>query len=866
MAEDTNLTNEGFLARFFQRDSDTLGRFSNTGLLMFADFHEWGDSYDPATGATGRIEGETYDAQTDSFEPNCTVGTPVFNGRLSGLWDCVERAWPEDIAAMYRAMRAAGFNAETMWEMYQSFRTQWCEALYNVDAMGYANTGRFDMAYGDKNEAMRQFFTARFRYLDSKYGANTSAPLEFRLWGNGKGIALRYYCPIYASMNWGAGGIIAERAITPGEPSYFPNPGVTFNETTVTCYNADLITEISTYTELPDGSRVEGGLEDLATRSTVSGLAGCRRLKKLVFDFSGREANTNLDGRVLDACKSVALRKMVVRNCPNVTGHADFKSQVIEEIDFRGTDVSGVTVPETDTLTILRYGENVTEIRLSHLGGLATLTADGVGCLGVISMHDCPKVDIRALLNEALRGTALREVSLTGIDWKSYPVANLEKLADLGAELTGSIALAAADNMSFALKRKCLEVWGDIDDEDNPLHISYTKRPVDIIRISGAGYFAEPGDYQLQVISDDPYANDFVKIEWEISANSYAEIDTLAGRVHVNRVGTAELAPTATVTVTVTKSDGTTVSKSATVGFYERDAEVGDYVYADGSYSAELDVTRGPIGICFYTNPENRKERLCMALKRLGTYAWGLYVSGVKNVMLQNYPTYKVYDVPTLVNKNGVNITAAEYRDETLAGDADGYKVLPVTNGASEIGFTAMDGARLGYEDKTRLPWGKINTLKIIEHRNKILTDPAVSLPVPADYDSLIAAMNDIVATNDNNAIYKQYYYPAASICHVWEPPVAIGVKLANRFKAGNWWLPSAGEYARIAWHFSQGVFANAISEGVMPAFPERIVSSTENSETNALFCIFETPPKIGLPPFYPNKGWTESFYPVTSF
>lgn len=36
--------NDGFVARFFQRDSDTLAGWNNVGVLMYEIFHEWGDS------------------------------------------------------------------------------------------------------------------------------------------------------------------------------------------------------------------------------------------------------------------------------------------------------------------------------------------------------------------------------------------------------------------------------------------------------------------------------------------------------------------------------------------------------------------------------------------------------------------------------------------------------------------------------------------------------------------------------------------------------------------------------------------------------------------------------------------------------
>lgn len=801
--------NEGFLARFFQRDSDTLCCWGNTGQLLFEIFHEWGDSFDPASGTTGTIDGERYDAATGSFEPDCSAGTPVFNGRLSGLWDCVERAWPEDIAAMYRAMRAAGFNADSLWALYQSYRTQWCEALYAADAMGYANTGRFDMAYGDKSEALRHIFKARFRYLDSKYGANTSTPLEFRLWGNGKGVALRYYCPLYASLNWGAGGIITGRAITPGEPSYFPNPGTTFNETTFTVYNADLLTEISTYTELPDGTRAEGGLQDLATRCSISGLANCRRLRTLEFDYSDREPNTNLDGRVLEACRSVAMRRMVVRDCPNVGGHADFASQVIEEIDFRGTGVTGITVPETDTLTAIRLGTGVTELRLEHLAGLTTLTLEGTDVLGVISVHECPGADIRPLLYEALMGDTLREVSLSGVSWSNFGVQYLERLADIGADIAGSIAIPASANMPFALKQKCLEVWGDIDADTNRLHISYTKRAVEIIRISGAGYYGAAGEYQLRVVSDDPYANDFTKIEWSMTPSSYAEIDTLTGRVRVLRTGTEELAPTAEVTVTVTRTDGSTVSKTTTVGFYERRCRLGDFVYADGTYSDIYDEGRTVVVICCYIDPDDPTRRLGVAPRPVTQCLWGC----AKQLTLIDNPNVNTADIAAIPSFSTINSSpgADQILDDT---QSDGFKKWPTT---AELrgGFTEAVADLGNIRKGDTVPLGRIETGYIIQTRNLVLRDSGINLEVPVASGSeteteSLERLITVADTEPGDAF--QYYWPAASYAYAYQPRIKKGEILDPRFAAHMWFLPTPGDLQRLRWtHQDVERFRNAI-------------------------------------------------------
>lgn len=859
-------TDEAPKAFFVQRDSDTGYDYGNRGTLLFKVFHEWGDSFNESTGETGSILGENYDPDTKTFSVKTSTGSPIFNGRLSGLWDCVAQAWGEDIKAMYQAMRSNGLNEQAMWQLYNSFWSQWCEALYNTDGMGYATTGRFDMAHGDKREVMRHYFKYRQRYWDSKCGANTSNSLELRLWGNGNGVVLRHSCALYASLNWGAGGIKTVRSINPGQPAYFESQGTTFNETTFTIYDADLVTDISTYTELPDGTKVESGLQEIADSLDITGLEYCKRLERLVLDFSNKAPNTNLSSRVTNIGNSIALKELVVRNCPNVSGAFNLQSEKIETIDLRDTGASGLTVPQTDSLRSVQLGSSIRTLRFNGFPNLTTITLQGFGQLTTVEIEECPLLDTRTLVEDILSAEdcALRSAKLRGVDWKNFSVNYLEQLADMKADITGRIALPNTAIVNFELKRKLLEAWGNIDDESNPLFISYTKRNLTTITIGGARYIDEvtpadnPNKHRLTITPTIPNANNYVSIRWSIAANSYATIDEITGVLNVTAIGTEDRAPKAKVTVVITMSDGSTLTESTTIGFYKRSCHLGDYVFADGTFSDLLDSGKTPVGICFYINPADKTQRLCVALSNLPSYQWGLYPAsdnnGFNNIELEDTPGYSVFDIPTMTNKTtrGLTtnyITPETYRDETSAGDPDGFKILGTGTAVGEIGFEAIKTKLGQFEEGANLPYGLINTLRIIAHRNTILADSAVNLQQPqqigttSPYQHLLQLMADVVTDNGGLAKYRQFYYPAASLCNAYEPGVKAGEELADCFKAGRWFLPSEGELGRIYWYHRQGyevgaedaIFAQAVNDGRMTAMSNSWYwSSTECSQGDA--------------------------------
>ena len=146
--------------------------------------------------------------------------------------------------------------------------------------------------------------------------------------------------------------------------------------------------------------------------------------------------------------------------------------------------------------------------------------------------------------------------------------------------------------------------------------------------------------------------------------------------------------------------------------------------------------------------------------------------------------------------------------------------------------------------------------LKIIQHRNKILEDSGVNLPIPEATDlyteqsMLTQYIADVIANNENLSKYQQFYYPAASKCYAYQPTVKAGEELANKFKSHNWYIPSVGELMRMYWHARQGVnydddkigaiFQKAIDAGILKDFSNSWYwSSSEYSQGYSWYVYF---------------------------
>lgn len=824
-------------ADIFLRDTDSQSLFNNSGVLSFKYYHEWNDCYNPITDETAQINGEVYDETTDSYKPNCPEGfSPVFNGRQSALWDNIVNCFPDKVREIYVKMRGNGLTYQDMLTKYKDFWKVWCENLYNADAFGYANTNNFTKAYGDKVQVMDYFYGKRQRYLDSKYhcGSSISNNLRLRMYEDGRGFAIKHYQAIYCTLQWGS-YIDDKRNIKPGTYSYMPFKFSNPQDATFDIDDADLITELSTFSKGSNGNYTIYGLEGLGDIKFDLNMGLLKRLTKFVMNYTASKPNTKEKGDNFDLSNMGMLRQVIVRNVKNLSKSIILSSDLLEEIDFTNTPITGVTTPPTDMLTKLVLPDTITEL---HLKGYTNLSSDGLSVgsyanIKYLDFEDCPNLDSYVICTACYDANSpLEEATIKGVNWTIDNMDILMWLADKGVKLQGKITCTAS--VTIDQKRKMLNAWGKIDNEGNSLYVSYEKVTIKSVSIVGKKNFDVKGDFSLSLKTYPTAGNDFTSARWSISENNFATIDKDKGIIHVNKVGSKENDDKATVYLEVELSDGSTVSAESEIYFYPYQAQLGDYIFADGTYGNDQNLSDStPIGVIFYIEPKERKWAIAVALNDYGSRVWGLYNSasadyGMNGIKLSN-SSYNVYNLPLLQEFNGMqlNVTDANMRDESNTAN-DGFKEYSALSTISDIGFEEITQSmwytnvghtilgeyfkRVGLKEGDMVARGQLNTLKIIAHRDYILKDTNVNLPIPKATptqtlaESIDQCIKRVQALHNNAQKYQQYYYPAASYCNAYVPTLDNDTQtLAEQFTEGHWFLMSSGEMARCSWYAMKG-------------------------------------------------------------
>lgn len=621
-----------------------------------------------------------------------------------------------------------------------------------------------------------------------------------------------------------------------------------------------------------------------------------KRLQQIAVNPNGTDANHLAASSLTNTAMNI--KSFVFRNVDTVAGTLDLSTCYrLERIDISGSTFTGITLPKTERLTKLILPATLTSLVMdgqpnvnnTTMDANATFSIAGGASLTAITIKNCPYVPSYSVINTAkAAGAQLTDVVLNGVFWEGVDAAVISWLADIpNCELTGNIAISNA--VSFDLRVKMLQKWPNIG---TTLFITYNLVSLSSVKIGGESYISEQGLYQYKLVSSNSNANNFNSLVWSVGwkgsayglLEDYVDVDTYdfarTGKLVVKQVANSSAA-----TITITATIGNLVPVTYDVGLYYREAEVGDFVFADGSWSDKDNPLKTVIGVCFYSENGDRRmlsvqDTIYGGMRRSAytnqqywrIYAWGLANiaasnGGVQNVSVSGYSS--VYDLPSnaagegMKNYSSHGLSSNAISDATMR-DENGFKEFS-DGAASDIELREVTTEVLRLIEPTnylverdvvagtKIPSGRYNTLLIIKHRNKILLGTERAIPVEqnghdefADLLMLMEAeQEEHSGVGDNSTFAREsFYYPAASLCYSYnilrDVTLKTGETLNPKFGLHKWYLPSAGELLRILWFHSKGyqnvsedsnaIFAKAYQAGHFAKLQNWRQSNTNDS------------------------------------
>lgn len=362
----------------------------------------------------------------------------VWNGAESTLWNNIEQAYSKEIAAMYAEMRSK--KLLTYEECIRFFDTEqgdaWCEAVYNEDSwykyvrplLDEGNGSYLYAAQGSRKMHRRWWLYNRFKYMDSKYIAgdykNDFATLRLYTPSEWEGLepnadmTITSYAGQYVNVQYGSYtvGTRSQKNV----PVHIKAPAIQFNDTETIIFGAGQISSLGDLSSLYPGSVDVSKMTKLVELIIGSGAEGYR--------------NTNME--VLSVGANHLLRKLDIRNCPNLKQAIDLAlCSNIREIWAEGTGTSAVVLPEGGNLTMLHLPDTITNLTVRNQTELtdAGLVLAGVQNLSTIRWENTNKANVLSVIDRclALDEPKLVRIRITELDSWSDTLDSLVAISGL---------------------------------------------------------------------------------------------------------------------------------------------------------------------------------------------------------------------------------------------------------------------------------------------------------------------------------------------------------------------------------------------------------------------------------------------------
>lgn len=487
---------------------------------------------------------------------------------------------------------------------------------------------------GSQLESELQYMDRRKAYFMSyaaygEFGGVGGNPFIFRGIGKRDGSAARIAFTVkphqYIFPTAGAGSTNKKYYRYSGTRYYNPRvrlaPGESYEMLVMAACNDDtqiMLNGIDYYSEI-------GNLGDISYNPAYGITLSGKRLTKV------EAVPTSGLGEFRPSSVSIAanLVEEVVIKCGQVGSNLDLTGLTrLRKVDLRDSSINVCPLPETQTLTEVRLGANMTDVRIAGMPNLATFSMQGYSSLQEIYVGaGNGNFDSLSFAQAvyAAEPSGLVSVSFLGVTWGGSgnnapaPAMVMWFANRQSCVLTGSMNCPSTlGTFTFADKQQLAAQFGNIDSNANSLYILYNTIQIQEVGIYGEKYIhqdichkisSNPDIYEYDGLSVSPLAvmqNDVkiignrLDIEWSIETNQYATIDSQTGVLTITEFSPQLQYQNYQVTAKVRRlSDNVQVTVSRVIGFYRRIPRLGDFAYLDGSFDDVYDVTKDLAGVVY---------------------------------------------------------------------------------------------------------------------------------------------------------------------------------------------------------------------------------------------------------------------------
>jgi hypothetical protein len=321
--------------------------------------------------------------------------------------------------------------------------------------------------------------------------------------------------------------------------------------------------------------------------------------------------NVAFNNTVLDFRNCNRLRKLDLRGC----------SKISSVIFPEGRSLSKVILPACIKSISILNNPNLSEIEFENGTKLTNLT---INCSGISS-----EFDVTSLIRTYFDFSNAELLKLTGERTLDLDVVTSISTLGSKANLIGTYTILNTEgypaDISYQLKKDLVNSFGDIDSSKNPVDFIYTRTPLSHAVFEEVVYgcrYVEGSDnifYPFDSIyfkkgNDVVITDGALDITYSLSSNAPATIDPFTGAVAVTGNSTTEY----DYSVVIKSKEAGDIPISGKIHFGYREPKIGDYAYADGTFSKTLIKSKTVVGMVF-AKKVNESDTSKLDLLVLGT-------------------------------------------------------------------------------------------------------------------------------------------------------------------------------------------------------------------------------------------------------
>lgn len=509
----------------------------------------------------------------------------------------------------------------------------------------------------------------------------------------------------------------------------------------------------------------------------------------------------------------------------------------LKEVILTGTNIATVALPTGSRLTKIHYPAALTSLVITNNEGLQEVRFESLNNLETVDIN-CAKVgqfNISNFCEQLITCPSLKSVTLRNLN-NRISLKALEKLVLLQARLTGKLIITNSENqleaISYTDKINLVNLYGNIDSQSNSLYINYKETVAysvsceTEVSVYGQGYSGNPFGLSLDgnnvaLITEGGKVIPDITYRFNSDVSDVATINNRTGVITLKQASSTK---TTTAVITVRLKNGNILtSKTINVYFAWKAPEIGNFVYADGTYSSAYMTNKTLMGLIF-------------ALKKTDSTSGTAYVVG-KEYLTPQYVGYsnegnenatddrkKLYYVQYWLNNQmpGSNLGETYYQcrtTSTIDNDANKAITIPSFNQKNPSTFKGKDDTK-AYIDNVNTVFLPILIKKYPMYASFIkVSGSDYSISSIENLNSILTNIPNIA--NQNLEQMQCLLFPYFYETYLYEPTVTEEEKNTEAFNTyfskGNWYIPSYQELATLIYYRGYSAAGENFSTGDIP-------------------------------------------------